>query len=411
LSSHGFFTLDDVETSNKRIFLRVDINVPLDPSTHLILDDTRIKAVSETLARLEDARVVLGSHQSRPGKDDFTNMQPHAEALADCCNQQVMFVEDVIGPHARERIAKVEPGQVLVLDNLRFCAEENVDDRPEKLLKTHFVKLLSPLFDLNINDAFATAHRSQPSIVGLTDALPSAAGRLMEKELKAVSGLLVEPQRPCVYVLGGAKVEDKIPVIEHILTRDKADKILLGGIPAKLFLKAMDKKISADDEKEMAGLQTQIKNAKSILTKYKDKIEVPVDLAYADMRGKRDDRSIDAPLRESALDIGTKTIEKYSRVIEGAATTVANGPLGVFERDGFDLGTRQVLEAMAKSNSHTVIGGGHLVGLASILGIDMRFKHVSTAGGAMLSLLSGQSLPGVDALVRAAERMRNQKTN
>ncbi len=411
MSSHRFLTLDDVETSNKRIFLRVDINVPLDPSTHLILDDTRIKAVSETLHRLEDAKVILGSHQSRPGKDDFTNMQPHAEALADCCNQEVLFVEDVIGPHARERIAKVERGQVLVLDNLRFCAEENVDDKPEKLLKTHFVKQLSPLFDLNINDAFATAHRSQPSIVGLTDALPSAAGRLMERELKAVTALLVEPSRPCVYVLGGSKVEDKIPVIEHILTRDKADKILLGGVPAKLFLKAMDKKISPDDEKDLAGLQTHVKNAKSLWIKYKDRIEVPIDLAYGDTRGKRTDRDIDAPLKESALDIGAKTVEKYSKIVEGAGTTVANGPLGVFERDGFDLGTKQVLEAMANSNGYTVIGGGHLVGLASILGIDERFKHVSTAGGAMLSLLSGQTLPGVDALVRAAERMRNQQSN
>lgn len=411
MSSHKFLTLDDVETSNKRIFLRVDINVPLDPSTHLILDDTRIKAVSETLHRLEDAKVVLGSHQSRPGKDDFTNMQPHADALADCCNQEVSFVEDVIGPHARQRIAKVERGQVLVLDNLRFCAEENVDDKPEKLLKTHFVKQLSPLFDLNINDAFATAHRSQPSIVGLTEALPSAAGRLMERELKAVSGLLVEPRRPCVYVLGGAKVEDKIPVIEHILTRDKADKILLGGVPAKLFLKATDRKISAEDEKLMAGLQTHIRNAKSIATKYKDRIEVPIDLAYDDPRGERTDRNVDVPSKESALDIGAKTIEKYSKAVEGAATIVANGPLGVFERNGFDLGTKRVLEAMAKSNGYTVIGGGHLVGLASILGIDERFKHVSTAGGAMLSLLSGQSLPGVDALIRAAERTRAQNSN
>src|SRR6059036_2575020 len=328
LPSHSFLTLDEVETSNKRIFLRVDINVPLDPSTHQILDDTRIKAVSDTLARLEDARVVLGSHQSRPGKDDFTNLQPHAEALADCCNQEVMFVEDVIGPHARQRIAKVEPGQVLVLDNLRFCAEENIDDKPEKLLKTHFVKQLSPLFDLNINDAFATAHRSQPSIVGLTDALPSAAGRLMEKELRAVSGLLVEPRRPSVYILGGSKVEDKIPVIEHILTRDKADKILLGGVPAKLFLKAMDKRISTDDEKDLAGLQAHIKNARSLAVKYKDRIEVAVDLAYEDERGKRSDRSTEVLLKESALDIGGKTIEKYSKAVGGAATTVANGPLG-----------------------------------------------------------------------------------
>jgi len=409
LSGHNFLTLDDVETSNKRVFLRVDINVPLDPSTHQILDETRIRAISETLAGLQDARVILGSHQSRPGKDDFTNLEPHAAALAQYCSQNVEFVEDVLGPHARQKIAKVEPGHVLVLDNLRFCAEENVDDKPEKLLKTHFVRQLRPLFDLNINDAFAAAHRSQPSIVGLTEALPSAAGRLMERELKAVSALLVEPRRPCVYVLGGSKVEDKIPVIEHILTRDKADKILLGGVPAKLFLKAMDKKIPADDEKEMAGLQTHIKNAKSLWMKYKDKIEVPVDLAYGDTRGKRTDRGIDIPLKESALDIGAKTVEKYSKVVEGAATTVANGPLGVFERDGFDLGTKQVLEAMAKSNGYTVIGGGHLVGLASILGIDERFKHVSTAGGAMLSLLSGQSLPGVEALVRAAERMRDEK--
>src|SRR5437773_8673230 len=328
MGQHGFLTLDDIDTANKRVFLRVDINVPLDPSTHLILDDTRIRAISETLSKLENAKVILGSHQSRPGKDDFTSMEPHAEALASFCNQDVKFVEDVMGPHARQRIAKVEPGQILVLDNLRFCAEENVDDKPEKLLKTHFVKTLAPLFDLNVNDAFATAHRSQPSIVGLAEALPSVAGRLMEKELKAISGLLQEPRRPCVYVLGGAKVEDKIPVIEHILSRNKADKILLGGVPAKVFLKAMDRKISADDEKDMAGLQTQIKNAKSLWMKYKDKIEVPVDLAYGDTRGKRTDRGTDVPLKESALDIGAKTVEKYSKVVEGAATSVANGTLG-----------------------------------------------------------------------------------
>src|SRR3989440_10642237 len=161
----------------------------------------------------------------------------------------------------------------------------------------------------------------------------------MEKELKAVSGLLVEPRRPCVYVLGGAKVEDKIPVIEHILTRDKADKILLGGVPAKVFLKAMDRKISADDEKDMAGLQTQIKNAKSPWMKYKDKIEEPVDLAYADTRGKRTDRAIDVPMKESALDIGPKTAEEDSNEAQRAATTATNRPLAAFARDGLALGT------------------------------------------------------------------------
>jgi len=371
LSTYDFSTLDNIETNGKRVFLRVDINVPLDPSTHLILDDTRIRAVSETLARLEDARVVLGSHQSRPGKDDFTSLEPHAQALAQYCNQEIKFVDDVIGPQARQRIGKVEPGQVLVLDNLRFCAEENIDDRPEKLLKTHFVKQLTPLFDLNVNDAFATAHRSQPSIVGLAEALPSVAGRLMEKELKAISGLLQEPRRPCVYVLGGAKVEDKIPVIEHILSRNKADKILLGGVPAKIFLKAMDKKISHQDEEDMAGLTSSIDTAKSLISRFKDKIETPSDLAYADGHGKRIDRSVDtSQLKEPALDIGANTLERYSKTVEDAATVVSNGPLGVFERNWFDRGTKRDLESMAKCNGYTNIGGGQRIGFACIHGID-----------------------------------------
>ncbi len=406
MEQHEFYTLDDVDTANKRVFLRVDINVPLDPTSQQILDDTRIRAISETLSQLDDAKVVLGSHQSRPGKDDFTSLEPHAEALAKYCNQRVRFVEDVLGPQARQRIASVQPGEILVLDNLRLCSEENIDDKPEKLVKTNLVKRLAPLFDLYIDDAFATAHRSQPSIAGLTEVLPSAAGRLMERELKAVSMLLKQPRRPSIYVLGGAKVEDKVPVIEHILDRDKADKILLGGVPAKLFLKASGRKISAQDEEDCAKLTPFIDHAKKLLAKHHEKIELPTDLAYEE-EGRRLDKSSDTTTaKEPALDIGAETVEKYSKMVEGAATVVANGPLGVFERRGFDLGTRRILESMAKNGGYTVIGGGHLVGLAAILGIDEKFSHVSTAGGAILSLLSGQNLPGVDALIRAAARMR-----
>ena len=398
-------TLDDVETSGKKVFLRVDINVPLDPSTHEILDDTRIKAISTTLKQLEDARVVLGSHQSRPGKDDFTSLEPHAEVLRKYCGQEVRWIDDVLGPHARQEIGKVQPGQVLVLDNLRFCSEENIDDRPEELVKTHLVKRLSSLFDLYVNDAFATAHRSQPTITGLTELLPSAAGRLMEKELGAVSTLLLEPKRPCVYVLGGAKVEDKVPVIEHILARDKADRILLGGVPAKLFLRASDVKVPFDAT-EISNYELFLERARKLVKSYRDRIVVPVDLAYEE-RGKRTDHAVDvAPSTDTALDVGKRTIEKYSKIIDGAATVVANGPLGVFERNGFDWGTKSILESIANVKGYTVIGGGHLVGLATIHGIESQFSHVSTAGGAMLSLLAGQSLPGVDALVRAAARTR-----
>ncbi len=315
-------------------------------------------------------------------------------------------MEDVIGPHAIQKISKVEPGEILVLDNLRFCAEENIDDKREKLVKTHFVRRLAPLFDLYIDDAFAAAHRSQPSIAGLPELLPSAAGRLMEKELDAVSTLLEEPERPCVYALGGSKVEDKIPVIENVLSRKKADKVLLGGVPAKLFLRALEVKTGINYE-EIRDFKQFLERAKNLTEKYADHIEVPIDLAYEDRQGKRLDRPVNSSnVEEEALDIGAKTLEKYSRIVREAATIVANGPLGVFERNGFDKGTKDLLESMAKSNGYTVIGGGHLVGLASIQGIEEKFSHVSTAGGAMLSLLSGQSLPGVDALVRAATRMR-----
>jgi phosphoglycerate kinase len=403
-----FQTLDGLETEGKKVFLRVDINVPLDPSTHQILDDTRIRATVPTIGELDDAAVVLGSHQSRPGKDDFTSLEPHADALSRYCSQDVSFVDDVLGPHARQRISKLRPGQVLVLDNLRFCAEENIDDKPEKLVKTHMIRQLAPMFDCYVNDAFATAHRSQPSIVGLSEVLPSAAGRLMEKELAAVSTLLAEPERPCVYVLGGSKVEDKIPVIEYILGRDKADKILLGGVPAKLFLNARGKMRLGQDMIEIHEHEEFVKRARGIVSKYSNRLEVPGDLGYDDGRS-RVDRPVDSsPAGEPALDIGAGTVEKYSKIIEGAATVVANGPMGVFEKNGFDLGTRSILESMAKSNGYTVIGGGHLVGLASIHGIEDRFSHVSTAGGAMLSLLAGQSLPGVEALVRAAKRTRSQ---
>ena len=289
---------------------------------------------------------------------------------------------------------------------MRFCAEENIDDRREKLVKTHFVRRLAPLFDFYVDDAFAAAHRSQPSIAGLPELLPSAAGRLMEKELDAVSMLLEEPKRPCVYSLGGSKVEDKIPVIENILSRGKADKILLGGVPAKLFLQAREVETKINVE-EIRDFKQFLDRAKNLTQKYRDHIEVPLDLAYEDKQGRRVDQPVTSTrIEEEALDIGSKTLEKYSKIVRGAATTVANGPLGVFERNSFDKGTKELLKSMAESNGYTVIGGGHLVGLASIQGIEEKFSHVSTAGGAMLSLLSGQSLPGVDALVRAAVRMR-----
>ncbi len=406
-----FLRMDDFDLENKTVLLRVDINIPLDPSTLQVLDDTRIRAISQTLSNLRESKVVLVSHQSRPGRADFTSLEPHARRLQRYCSQRVKFVEDIFGPSARQEIRQLQSGEILVLDNLRFCAEENVDCPPEAAAKTHLVRRLAPLFDYFINDAFGTAHRSQPSLIGFTEVLPTIAGRLMEKELDAFNTVLVKSARPSVFVLGGAKVEDKLPVMEHILRNSRADKILLGGIPGKAFLKARGFRLGPKNEEEMKGLEKCVEQAKTMLSSFPNHIEIPVDLAVLRNEKRLEVTPKELPVNESILDIGHRTTSRYVEAVSKAKTVVANGPLGVFEKNGFDYGTKSTLEAIGKCDGYTVIGGGHLVGLASIVGIEDQFSHLSTAGGAMLSLLAGERLPVIDALERAAERHGSRRTD
>ena len=401
-----FLTIDDFDVNDKTVFLRVDVNSPIDPSNHAILDDSRIRATKTTLDSLKTAKVVLGSHQSRPGKEDFTTLEEHASLLRRYCSQNVTFVEDVMGPTARNAIKDLKRGEILVLDNLRTCAEETLEAPPEKLARTLMIRRLAPLCDLYVNDAFAAAHRAQASLVGFAYVLPAAAGRLMEKELKALNAVLWEPKHPCTYVLGGAKVEDKLPVIENILKRGGADTIILGGLTAKIFLEAQGINLSKGDQEELVGLTGCLERARNMLGKYPSRIKVPVDLATL-----KDGDRVEASVKQlnyngPSLDIGSETTKTYAQIIKASKTVVANGPMGVFEKEGFDIGTRTVLDAIASCKGVTVIGGGHLAGLANMLEIEDRFTHVSTAGGAMLSMLAGESLPGVEALAQAAERYR-----
>jgi len=402
--------MDDFDLENKAVLLRVDINIPLDPSTLQILDDTRIRAIGQTLSDLRGSKVVLASHQSRPGRADFTSLEPHARRLQRYCSQRVRFVEDVVGPHARQQVRQLQNGEILVLDNLRFCAEENMDCPPEMAAKTHLVRRLAPLFDLFVNDAFGTAHRSQPSLVGFAEVLPTVAGRLMERELNALNTVLTKSARPSILVLGGAKVEDKLPVIEHMLKNRKADEILLGGVPGKVFLKARGFRLGPRNEEEMKGLEKCVEKARAMLSDFPGHIEVPIDMAVLKNEKRQEVTAKELPVGESILDIGHRTTRRYVEVISKAKTVVANGPLGVFEKNGFDHGTRSTLEAISDCDGYTVIGGGHLVGLASIMGMEDRFSHLSTAGGAMLALLAGERLPVVDALERAAERHGSERT-
>ncbi len=401
---YQYLTLDDFDLRDKVVLLRLDINAPLDPSNNQILDDGRIVAAKPTLDALMEAKVAVLSHQSRPGRGDFTSLQLHAGILQKTCSQRVTFIDDVMGPAARQAVRDMKRGEVVVLDNVRFCAEEILEDTGEKLAKTNLVKRLAPLFDLYVNDAFATAHRSQASLVGFPYVLPSAAGKLMEGELTAIEKLMGNPARPITYVLGGAKVEDKVPVIENILSTGKADRVLVGGNVAKVFLKAMDTKLGQADEEELVSATDEVLKANRILSKYKKRIVLPTDFGTS-----KDGRRVDEPVRRlskagRALDIGPDTVERFSEILADSKTIVASGPMGVFEEEGFESGTKAILESMANTNAFTVIGGGHLAGYAGILGISERLSHVSTAGGAMLSLLAGEELPAITALIAAAKR-------
>jgi phosphoglycerate kinase len=318
-------------------------------------------------------------------------------------------VEDVMGPAAREAVKSLRSGEVVVLDNVRFCSEEILEDKGEKLAKTNLVKRLAPLFDLYVNDAFATAHRAQTSVVGFPYVLPAAAGILMQKELAAIEKLMADPPRPCTYVLGGAKVEDKVPVVENILATGKVDYVLVGGNVAKVFLKASDMKLGDQDEQELGDVTDEVLKANRILSKYRHRIILPSDFGT-----KKDGMRIEIPTEKlasvegRAFDIGPETTAKFIQIIGESKTVVGAGPMGVFEEAGFETGTRAVLEAMADTHAFTVVGGGHLAGYADILGIAGRLSHVSTAGGAMLSMLAGEQLPAIDALISAAKRYKGK---
>ena len=400
-----YLKLSDFEIRDRKILLRLDINSPMDPKTNRILDDSRILAAKPSLEVLRDARVVVMAHQSRPGKGDFTSLQQHADLLKTVCSQPVRFVEDVMGPSAKMAINETRRGEVLVLDNVRFCAEENLEDKGEKLAKTNLVSRLAPLFELYVNDAFASAHRSQASVVGFPQVLPSAAGLLLEKELTALSRLLGEPDRPSTYLLGGAKIEDKVPVIENILATGKADQVLVGGNVGKVFLKAKNQKFNESDESWLTSAIDSLQKASGMLRKYGNRIVLPVDFGTL-TDGKRSEVALRdiTKVTGDAMDIGSQTSKIFARTVSESKTVVASGPMGVFEQAGFESGTKLVLEAMANSGAFTVIGGGHLAGYASMLGISDKFSHVSTAGGAMLSMLAGEKLPAITALEEASTR-------
>ncbi|MEA2053843.1 MAG: phosphoglycerate kinase [Candidatus Thermoplasmatota archaeon] len=389
-------TMDDVDIDGKTVLARVDINSPLDPETMEILDISRIKRIVPTVKELRDkkSKVVILAHQGRPGGWDFTGLEKHAAALSNEIGDEVRYVNDIYGKRARNAIKELKEGEVLMLDNVRKFDGEQEKKMPEDHSQSIMVHSLAPLADIFVNDAFAAAHRSQCSLVGFIPAMPSCAGRLMEKEIKTLAKIMERPERPSLFIFGGAKYSNAIKVINNLLERKVADKILLGGVPGSVFLKM--KKASASETEEIS----------KILHTFRDKIVLPVDVAIDD--GGRKELLV-SEMHElqpyDIQDIGGATIKAFTEGIDGASTVLISGPMGVFEKKEFEKGTRKVLEAIAASKSFSVIGGGHTVAAACKFGLADKISYVSTGGGSLEQFLMGGKLPVIDAL----ERYRGRK--
>ena len=400
---YDFLTLDDLDVSGKTVFLRADINSPLDPASKRILDATRIEAITPTVRGLSEAKLIIGAHQSRPGKYDFTSLESHSKVLQMYLEKPVKYTDDIIGEEALDLIKGLRDGEVLMLNNVRMREEENLRAPVEELQSTEFVKTMSQYVDIFVNDAFAAAHRSQASLVGLSVNCPMAAGRLMESELSALNTVLGDPARPSVYVLGGAKVEDRIPVINRVLQDEIVDSILIGGLVADSFQMAKGHMGIRYEELDEADKE-QVEVCRKILDEYPGKIHLPMDVAM-DVKGERVEVFIGSITEEKNIyDIGLNTIAQFSSVINKAGTVVAEGPLGMFERRGFDIGTKELLRCMARCKGYTVVGGGHMGGMTAMLGIRDEMSHVSTGGGAMLSMIAGETLPVVAALEKSKQQ-------
>ncbi|WP_048063297.1 phosphoglycerate kinase [Methanococcoides burtonii] len=407
LTAKDFLTIDDFDIGDRTILVRVDLNSPMSPGGG-ILDDMRIKSHIPTLMDLEDAKVVLLAHQSRPGKNDFTTMQLHADVMSSSLGRKVTYIDDIFGTHARDSIASMEKGDVILLENVRFYSEESLRRPVDEHQGTHMVRKLAPLFDIFLNDAFAVSHRSHLSITGFSGVLPSGAGRLMEREITSLDVSLKGSESPCIFVLGGAKVDDSLKVAEHVLSSGGADRVLVTGVVANVVLAASGVDIGGPNMKfiESQGYLDQIDKAKNILERFDGKLGFPRDVALND-NGERIEANIDdvASSNLPINDIGLETIVAYSSEIENAKTVVLNGPAGVSEIEGFEIGTSEIIKA-ATNAGYSIAGGGHITAEVRNMGYEKMFSHISTGGGACIDYLAGDLLPGIEALKVAAKRYR-----
>ena len=398
-------TLDDFDLKGKTVFLRVDMNCPMDPKTQEILGTDRIEEAIETIQTLKEAKVVVASHQGRVGNNEYTGMDKHAKILERLLNRKIIYVEDVIGETAQNAIKNLRDGEILLLDNLRLCAEENYEFTPENAAKTIMVSRLAKLFDLCVLDSFPSAHRSHPSIVGFAQVLPACAGRTAEREVRNLDNIMTVAKAPHVIVLGGSKIPDRLEAIKLLIQNGRADHVLLTGLIGNVFMRAQAR------IKSPLGIKREnevVSRAHSLIGEYPDVFATPVDIAI-DKDGER----IEMDVREMGkgdriFDLGPKTVEYYSRLIAGAGTVFISGPAGFFEKENFSYGTKALLGAVSNSMATTIVSGGHLTTALKQQGLAERINHTSTAGGALVLYLTGQKLPMIKSLEDAATKYRSK---
>ena len=383
----------------------------MDKKTLKIINDVRIRAVIPTIRELlgKKAKLVILAHQSRKGKWDFTDLSQHAQLLSKNLNTPVRYVNDVLGEEAKKAIQEVNEGEVLLLGNVRELDSESKSLPMEEHAKGELVTALAPLFDLYVCDAFGAAHRSQCSLVGFDDVLPSASGRLMAKEMYALETIFNNPRRPSVFILGGAKFGDVPHMIDRVLGSNTADTVIVVGLAGNAFLMARGVDIG---EASKVPLQEELteenfKKAQDVMAKYGQRILLPTDVAV-EKDGKRVSVNIgDMATAGAALDIGDQSVEKFRKVLQVSKTSFMSGPAGMFEKDGFEVGTKAIMTAMVESGGLSVLGGGHTSAAAERFDLADSMSYVSTGGGALETFLLKDPLPVIVALEHSKSKFGN----
>ena len=402
-------SLDDGDFAGKRVLLRVDINSPVDRESGRIVNDNRIQKSLPTIRDLLDkgARLAIIAHQGdTTDYASLISLREHADRLSDLLGQNVGFIEDVAGPAAVEKIRALGDGEALLLDNIRYLTEEvstfedSVAQEPADMATCYLIRRLAPEFDCYVNDAFAAAHRNSPSMVAFQELMPSYAGRLLMQELAALQAITEDPERPCVYMLGGSRAGDAFGMIERVLEDDSADTLLLSGLVGEIFMMAdgIDLGETTTGFILNKGYGHFIDQAKQYLANHRDKIVYPQDVA-TEAEGGRKIVAPDAITDDMMiLDIGDQTIESYVSIIAQAKTILVNGPPGVYENELFEKGTRTLWTAVADAPGFTVVGGGDSVTSFARFVDTAKLNYVSTAGGALIRFLSGVELPLLKAM-------------